>query len=212
MRQVINKINEVDFKISRNGSISATSTSKSSPISKRRQRPNTHTTPRAVTAFMVDRIDPRPGELLLDPACGTGGFLTCAHPAHGQRTMLIRTEARARICKMRSARSKRSNFRICPRDEHVAARHRGPQLRTPRQYACAPADLLTNASDRVDIVLTNPPFGGTRGRRHREQLPETFSDHGNGGSVPRSHHPHPQTKWPCSRRLAGRDRLPSAKA
>jgi len=35
-------------------------------------------TPRAVTAFMVDRIDPTPGETLFDPACGTGGFLTCA--------------------------------------------------------------------------------------------------------------------------------------
>src|ERR671914_802927 len=35
-------------------------------------------TPRAVTAFMVDRIDPRPGEILFDPACGTGGFLTCS--------------------------------------------------------------------------------------------------------------------------------------
>lgn len=35
-------------------------------------------TPRAVTAFMVDRIDPHPGEVLFDPACGTGGFLTCA--------------------------------------------------------------------------------------------------------------------------------------
>ena len=32
----------------------------------------------AVTAFMVDRIDPRPGEILFDPARGTGGFLTCA--------------------------------------------------------------------------------------------------------------------------------------
>jgi len=35
-------------------------------------------TPRAVTAFMADRIDPHLGEILLDPACGTGGFLTCA--------------------------------------------------------------------------------------------------------------------------------------
>lgn len=35
-------------------------------------------TPRAITAFMADRIDPHPGEVLLDPACGTGGFLTCA--------------------------------------------------------------------------------------------------------------------------------------
>jgi len=32
----------------------------------------------AVTGFMADRIDPRPGEVLLDPACGTGGFLTCS--------------------------------------------------------------------------------------------------------------------------------------
>jgi type I restriction enzyme M protein len=27
---------------------------------------------------MADRIDPHPGEILFDPACGTGGFLTCA--------------------------------------------------------------------------------------------------------------------------------------
>jgi type I restriction enzyme M protein len=27
---------------------------------------------------MVDRLDPGPGEILLDPACGTGGFLTCS--------------------------------------------------------------------------------------------------------------------------------------
>ena len=35
-------------------------------------------TPRAVTAFMADRIDPKPEEVLLDPACGTGGFLSCS--------------------------------------------------------------------------------------------------------------------------------------
>ena len=35
-------------------------------------------TPRAVTGFMVEAIDPKPGEVLLDPACGTGGFLTCS--------------------------------------------------------------------------------------------------------------------------------------
>ena len=41
-------------------------------------------TPRAVTAFMADRIDPKPGEILFDPACGTGGFLTCCHPPHAR--------------------------------------------------------------------------------------------------------------------------------
>lgn len=34
--------------------------------------------PRAVTSFMARMIDPKLGETLLDPACGTGGLLTCA--------------------------------------------------------------------------------------------------------------------------------------
>jgi type I restriction enzyme M protein len=35
-------------------------------------------TPRAVTQFAVDMVAPRLGEQILDPACGTGGFLACA--------------------------------------------------------------------------------------------------------------------------------------
>ena len=35
-------------------------------------------TPRAVTQFMADMVNPRLGEQVLDPACGTGGFLVCA--------------------------------------------------------------------------------------------------------------------------------------
>ncbi len=37
-------------------------------------------TPRAITQFMVNRVNPRLSkrESLLDPACGTGGFLTAA--------------------------------------------------------------------------------------------------------------------------------------
>ena len=33
-------------------------------------------TPRAITEFMVRMINPRLGEKIMDPACGTGGFLT----------------------------------------------------------------------------------------------------------------------------------------
>ena len=33
-------------------------------------------TPRPVTNFIVEKIDPKLGETVLDPACGTGGFLT----------------------------------------------------------------------------------------------------------------------------------------
>src|SRR5207302_9043397 len=36
-------------------------------------------TPRAVVRFMVEVMNPRLGEVILDPACGTGGFLAVAY-------------------------------------------------------------------------------------------------------------------------------------
>ncbi len=73
MRQVVNKISAIDF----------------NNLAERRHfgdiyeqilndlqsagNAGEYYTPRAVTAFMADRIDPKPGEVLLDPACGTGG-------------------------------------------------------------------------------------------------------------------------------------------
>ena len=41
-------------------------------------------TPRTVVQFMVEVVNPRLGEKVLDPACGTGGFLVEVVPAHGQ--------------------------------------------------------------------------------------------------------------------------------
>src|SRR5712671_3194162 len=78
MRQVVNKINGIDFN-------NLTERQHFGDIYEQilndlqsAGNAGEYYTPRAVTAFMADRIDPRPGEILLDPACGTGGFLTCA--------------------------------------------------------------------------------------------------------------------------------------
>jgi type I restriction enzyme M protein len=78
MRQVVNKINDIDFNnlVERQhfGDIYEQILNDLQAAGNAGE----YYTPRAVTTFMVDRIDPRPGEILLDPACGTGGFLTCA--------------------------------------------------------------------------------------------------------------------------------------
>ena len=58
------------------GTCLATSTSKSSRTYK--VRATQAKPPRAVTQFAVDMVNPRLGEKVLDPACGTGGFLACA--------------------------------------------------------------------------------------------------------------------------------------
>jgi type I restriction enzyme M protein len=42
-------------------------------------------TPRAVVRFMVEVTDPRLGETVLDPACGTGGFLVEAYQHKARR-------------------------------------------------------------------------------------------------------------------------------
>src|SRR3989440_928597 len=78
MRQVVNKINGIDFN-------NLTERQHFGDIYEQilndlqsAGNAGEYYTPRAVTAFMAERIDPQPGEILLDPACGTGGFLTCS--------------------------------------------------------------------------------------------------------------------------------------
>jgi type I restriction enzyme M protein len=78
MRQVINKINEVDFNNLAERQHFGDIYEQILNDLQSAGNAGEYYTPRAVTMFMTDRIDPHPGALLLDPACGTGGFLTSA--------------------------------------------------------------------------------------------------------------------------------------
>ena len=78
MRQVVNKINQVDFNNLAERQHFGDIYEQILNDLQSAGNAGEYYTPRAVTAFMVNRIDPHPGEILFDPACGTGGFLTCA--------------------------------------------------------------------------------------------------------------------------------------
>ena len=78
MRQVINKINEIDFTRSDDRHMFGDLYEKILKDLQSAGNAGEYYTPRAVTQFMADMVDPKLGEKLLDPACGTGGFLTCA--------------------------------------------------------------------------------------------------------------------------------------
>jgi type I restriction enzyme M protein len=115
-------------------------------------------TPRAVTAFMAERIDPQPGELLLDPACGTGGFLTCAM-RHMRERYVKTVPDEERMQQALSAVEKKqlphmlcvTNMLLHGVEDPSFVRHDNTLARPYVSYT---------SSDRVDIVLTNPPFGG----------------------------------------------------
>jgi type I restriction enzyme M protein len=115
-------------------------------------------TPRAVTAFMVNRIDPRPGEALLDPACGTGGFLTCA--INHMRTRYVKKpehEAATQTA-LRAAEKKQLPHMLCVTNMLLHGIEDPSFVRHDNTLA-RPYVSYTQA-ERVDIVLTNPPFGG----------------------------------------------------
>jgi type I restriction enzyme M protein len=129
-------------------------------------------TPRAVTGFMADRIDPHPGESLLDPACGTGGFLTCA--IRHMRSQYVKTvEDEERMQQgLRAVEKKQLPHMLCVTNMLLHG------IRDPgfvrHDNALARPYVSYTASDRVDIVLTNPPFGGREEDGIESNFPKQF--------------------------------------
>jgi len=77
MRQVVNKINEFNFNKSEDRHLFNDIYEQILKDLQSAGNAGEYYTPRAITQFMVEMVDPRLGEKMLDPACGTGGFLTC---------------------------------------------------------------------------------------------------------------------------------------
>jgi type I restriction enzyme M protein len=78
LRQVINKLNEIDFTSSDDRHLFGDIYEQILKDLQSAGNAGEFYTPRAVTQFVVNRVNPQIGEQLLDPAAGTGGFLACA--------------------------------------------------------------------------------------------------------------------------------------
>ena len=78
MRQVVNKINAIDFNASDDRHMFGDIYEQLLRDLQSAGNAGEFYTPRAVTQFIVEQVNPQLGESILDPACGTGGFLVCA--------------------------------------------------------------------------------------------------------------------------------------
>ncbi|MCK7477674.1 MAG: SAM-dependent methyltransferase [Candidatus Moduliflexus flocculans] len=162
MRQVINKINEHRLQRLRAtatlfGDIYETDPQRPA---KRRQRRRVLHAPRRHRSSLSSRSIPQLGETVLDPACGTGGFLACAieHMRKQVRQDSEATNAILQDC--HSRRREKAPAAHAVHDQHDPARHRRtrPTSATTTRW---PARCATTANkDRVDVIVTNPPFGG----------------------------------------------------
>ena len=200
MRQVINKINSVDFN-------NLTERQHFGDIYEQilndlqsAGNAGEYYTPRAVTAFMADRIDPHPGEILLDPACGTGGFLTCAIN-HMRKRYVKRPEDEEKMqAALRAVEKKQLPHMLCVTnmllhgiEDPSFVRHDNTLARPYISYT---------QSDRVNIVLTNPPFGGREEDGIEFKFSAALPHARNGGPVPCAHHPYLETGRTCRRGAA----------
>lgn|SRR5690554_2572201 len=129
-------------------------------------------TPRAVTEFMVNRVDPKLHESVLDPACGTGGFLTCA------------------------IEHKRKHYVKTPEDEKILQASIHGWEKKPLPHLLATTNMILHGievpnqirhdntlnrpyrdwgkNERVDVIVANPPFGGTEEDGIENNFPAEF--------------------------------------
>ncbi len=128
-------------------------------------------TPRAVTQFMTDMVAPALGEVVMDPACGTGGFLVCAIEAlRGQ----ARTAKDQRVLQasIRGIEKKPMPHLLCVTNMLLHGVEAPSLIRHDNTLARPLRDW--GRKDRVDVVLTNPPFGGIEEPGIEANFPTSF--------------------------------------
>jgi len=172
MRQVINKINRaIDFNESTTRHLFGEIYEQILRDLQSAGNAGEFYTPRAATEFAVEMLAPTWRDTVLDPACGTGGFLTAAFERMlaGVRNADQLTVLKANV---RGVEKKSLPHLLCVTNMMVhgievpsTIRHGNTLARPLRDYGPA---------DQVDVVVTNPPFGGMEEDGIEHNFPAEF--------------------------------------
>jgi type I restriction enzyme M protein len=170
MRQVINEINKIDFTKKQDrhlfNDIYET-------VLKELQNAGSageFYTPRAVTQFIVDMVNPKLGEIVLDPACGTGGFLISSLENIKKEVDNV-GDLQKLGNNLRGIEKKPLPHLLCMTNlilhdiEEPNIKNDNSLSRPLRDYS---------SKDMVDCVVTNPPFGGAEEDGIEQNFPSGF--------------------------------------
>ena len=126
-------------------------------------------TPRPVVRFMVEVTDPRLGETVLDPASGTGGFLV---EAFNHLSPQVKTVSHRKILQERSlfgGEPKSLPYLLCQVNLLLHGLD-APQIDAGNSLRFKLSEI--GEKERVDVILTNPPFGGEEEKGVQGNFPE----------------------------------------
>ncbi|OWK73102.1 DNA methyltransferase [Flavobacteriaceae bacterium JJC] len=169
-RQAINKLNQIDFNSSKEHHVFNVIYEDILQGLATKKDTGEFYTPRAVTQFIVDMVNPQLGEKITDPACGTAGFLVCAieHLNSQVKNIEDRKTLQETVTgsELKPLPFMLSVVNLITHDIEVPQLENGDSL--SREYTSI------KQKDRVDIIVANPPFGGVVGDGMETNFPLNF--------------------------------------
>lgn len=118
-------------------------------------------TPRAVVRFIVAATDPRLGETILDPACGTGGFLVEAYTHLAAQARTVEDRRQLQHASLLGGEAKPLPYLLAQMNLLLHGLE-APQIDHGNSLRFPLGEI--GDRERVDVILTNPPFGGEEER------------------------------------------------
>jgi len=126
-------------------------------------------TPRALVKFIVTVVDPKLGETVLDPAAGTGGFLVEAFEHLKKQCKKAEDLTRLQKGTLHGVEAKPLPYLLCQMNLLLHGVEY-PEI-DPLNALRFPLREIGD-KDRVDVIMTNPPFGGEEERGILANFPE----------------------------------------
>jgi type I restriction enzyme M protein len=173
IRQVINKICEINFNNTKDRHTFGSIYEQILKDLQSAGNAGEFYTPRAVTQFIVNRIDPKLDESVLDPACGTGGFLSCSIDHKRDNYVNGNTDEEILAGSIHGVEKKSLPHMLCTTNMILHGIDTPTQIEHDNMLSRR-AYKDYGEKDRVDIITTNPPFGGIEEDGVENQFPANY--------------------------------------
>ncbi|AXH09078.1 DNA methyltransferase [Malaciobacter halophilus] len=128
-------------------------------------------TPRAVTEFIVQMVDPKLGEKVFDPACGTGGFLISSINHIMKSDVKTAEDKKTLEHTIQGIEKKQLPYMLCLTNL-ILHDIETPNIRHDNSLSYPLKDITPN--ERVDCIVANPPFGGTEEQGIENNFPASY--------------------------------------
>ena len=157
LRQVINKLNEIDFTDSTERHLFGDIYEQILKDLQSAGNAGEFYTPRAITKFIVKVTDPKLGESIMDPACGTGGFLACSFDHVKENYVITSADHETLQKQIHGVEKKQLPHLLCTTNMML----HGIEVPVQIKHGNTLNKPLSSWDDEIDVIVTNPPFGGT---------------------------------------------------